>query len=233
MKSYKTSQLKIFNNNGKEYIYVYYKENNVALRINTRYEYVKNKMTTDNLYNSKMKNHEKINTEIREIQYAVDTYINLIGGHKPINQKECMEYVKEHKYDAIKAPASKAIILTSLSDYYEKFLDSKKSLPFLKPISLKNYVSFKNFLKEQTDENLEELFHKFEKHAEKRRDVLWNQHYDGETSLYNPLFSAMKKLGKKSKKKRYNMFTTAMYYWKGYQIESYCGQGSFHNLSKT
>ena len=91
---------------------------------------------------------------------------------------------------------------------------------------------FKNFLKEQTDENLEELFHKFEKHAEKRRDILWNQRYDGETSLYNPLFSAMKKLGKKSKKKRYNIFTTAMYDWKGYQIESYCGQGSFHSLSK-
>ncbi len=91
---------------------------------------------------------------------------------------------------------------------------------------------FKNFLKEQTEENLEELFHKFEKHAEKRRDILWKQRYDGETSLYTPLFSAMKKLGKKSKKKRYNMFTTAMYDWKGYQIESYCGQGSFHSLSK-
>ena len=91
---------------------------------------------------------------------------------------------------------------------------------------------FKNFLKEQTDENLEKLFHKFEKHAEKRRDILWKQRYDGETSLYTPLFSAMKKLGKKSKKKRYNMFTTAMYDWKGYQIESYCGQGSFHSLSK-
>lgn len=87
MKSYKTSQLKIFNNNGKEYIYVYFKENNVALRINTRYEFVKNKMTLENLFNSKMKDHEKINTEIREIQYAVDTYINLTGGHKPINQK--------------------------------------------------------------------------------------------------------------------------------------------------
>jgi hypothetical protein len=49
MKSYKTSQLKIFNNNGKKYIYVYYKENNVPLRINTRYEYVKNKMTAENL----------------------------------------------------------------------------------------------------------------------------------------------------------------------------------------
>lgn len=90
----------------------------------------------------------------------------------------------------------------------------------------------KNFLKEQTEESLEELFHKFEKHAEKRRDILWKQRYDGETSLYIPLFGAMKKLGKKSKKKRYNMFTTAMYDWKGYQIESYCGQGSFHSLSK-
>lgn len=89
-----------------------------------------------------------------------------------------------------------------------------------------------NFLKEQTENSLELLFENFHKHAEKRRDILWKQHYDGETSLYNPLFSAMKKLGKKSKKKRYNMFTTAMYDWKGYQIESYCGQGSFHSLSK-
>ena len=91
---------------------------------------------------------------------------------------------------------------------------------------------FAKFLEEQTEENLEELFHKFEKHAEKRRDILWKQRYDGETSLYNPLFKAMKKLGKKAKTKRYNMFTTGMYTWKGYQIESYCGQGSFHSLSK-
>lgn len=91
---------------------------------------------------------------------------------------------------------------------------------------------FVNFLKEQTEENLEELFHKFEKHAEKRRDILWKQRYDGETSLYIPLFSAIKKLGKKAKKKRYNIFTTSMYDWKGYQVESYCGQGSFHSLSK-
>lgn len=91
---------------------------------------------------------------------------------------------------------------------------------------------FVNFLKEQTEENLEELFEKFHKHAEKRRDILWKQHYDGETSLYDPLFSSFKKLGKKSKKKKYNMFTTGMYDWKGYQVESYCGQGCYHSLSK-
>jgi len=90
----------------------------------------------------------------------------------------------------------------------------------------------KSFLKDKTDEELSVLFEDFHKHAEKRRDILWKQRYDGETSLYNPLFGAMKKLGKKSKNKRYNMFTTAMYNWKGYQIESYCGQGCFHSLSK-
>jgi hypothetical protein len=91
---------------------------------------------------------------------------------------------------------------------------------------------FKNFLKEQTDESLEVLFDKFHKHAEKRRDILWKQRYDGETSLYTPLYSAIAKLGKKAKKKKYNMFTSGMYEWRGYQVEYYCGQGSFHSLSK-
>lgn len=91
---------------------------------------------------------------------------------------------------------------------------------------------FKTFLKEQTDESLETLFDKFHNHAEKRRDILWKQHYDGETSLYIPLYSAIKKLGNKAKKKSYDMFTTGMYEWKGYQVESYCGQGCFHSLSK-
>jgi hypothetical protein len=91
---------------------------------------------------------------------------------------------------------------------------------------------FKNFLKEQTDEGLETLFDKFHKHAEKRRNILWNQHYDGETSLYTPLYRALSKLGKKAKKKKYNMFTSGMYEWRGYQVESYCGQGCFHSLSK-
>ena len=91
---------------------------------------------------------------------------------------------------------------------------------------------FKNFLKDKTVEELEVLFNKFHIHAEKRRDILWNQHYDGETSLYIPLYSAFTKLGKKAKKKKYNMFTSGMFEWRGFQIESYCGQGCFHSLSK-
>lgn len=132
--------------------------------------------------------------------------------------------------------------LKKMTEDFDKFVNSEEGQKSLEELAekwakedefakrWKNRI--KNFLKQQTEENLEELFEKFHKHAEKRRDILWKQHYDGETSLYNPLFGAIKKLGKKSKRKRYNVFTTAMYDWKGYQIESYCGQGCFHSLSK-
>ena len=93
-------------------------------------------------------------------------------------------------------------------------------------------IKFKKFLKEKTDKELNTLFEKFLIHEEKRRDILWKQHYDGQTSLYYPLYSALSKLGKKSKYKKYGMFTAGMYEWKGYQIELCCGQGSFYSLIK-
>ena len=87
MKNYKASQLKIYNNNGHKYIYIYYKEDNQTLRINTRFEHEKNKMTKENLYNSKKKDHQKLNGHIQEMQWVVDSYINLVSGHRPVNQK--------------------------------------------------------------------------------------------------------------------------------------------------
>jgi integrase len=93
-----------------------------------------------------MKDHEKLNRHIIEIQWVVDTYINLVGGHKPINQRDCMQSVKENNYIAAKVPVETISKLTGLSEYYEQFFEEKKSKPFLKTISLKNYQSFKNFL---------------------------------------------------------------------------------------
>jgi DNA polymerase III delta prime subunit len=91
---------------------------------------------------------------------------------------------------------------------------------------------FKKFLENKTDDELNLLFENFYKHAEKRRDILWKQGYDGESSLYTPLLDSFSKLGTKAKKSRYSMFTTSMYVWRDYQVESYCGQGCFHSLSK-
>ncbi len=146
MKTYKRSKLKVYNNNGYKYIYVYYKEDNYVLRINTRYEFAKNKMTSENYFNTKMKDHEKLNGHMQEIQWVVDEYINLVSGHRPINQQECMRYVKKNKYNATKVPVETISKMTGLSEYYDQFFETKKTNPFLKSISLKNYQSFKNFL---------------------------------------------------------------------------------------
>ncbi len=158
MKPYKQSQLRVYNNNGYKYIYVYYKEDNQTLRINTKFQYAKHKMTTDNRYNSKMKDHEKLNGHIDEIQWVVDTYINLMSGRKPLNQKECMKYVKENKYHASQVPASTVNKMTSLTDYLTQFIESKKNDPFLKTISLKNYTSFNNFLTDYQKYSNRKLF---------------------------------------------------------------------------
>jgi len=103
-------------------------------------------MTAENFYNAKMKDHEKLNGHIQEMQWVVDSYINLVSGHRPVNQQECMRQVKENKYHASKVPVETVSKITAFTEYYDQFFESKKTNPFLKPISLKNYQSFKNFM---------------------------------------------------------------------------------------
>ena len=114
MKSFKTSKLRVYNNNGHKYIYIFFKEDGHALKINTKLEYVKNKMTADNLYNSKMKDFNKLNGHIQEMQWVVDSYINLVSGHKPVKQQECQRYLKENKYHASKVPIETMSNITGL-----------------------------------------------------------------------------------------------------------------------
>ena len=85
------SELKIFNMNGYEYIYVYYKQN-CLIRINTRYTTVKNGMTKDNLYKSTVPDGKKKNDHIILMKQRVDKYISdqLLNnsGSGEITQKE-------------------------------------------------------------------------------------------------------------------------------------------------
>ena len=155
---YKTSKLSIRLNNGHRYIYVYYKEDNHEIRINTKLEYAKNMMTSKNFYNSKMKDHVKLNAHIQEIQWNVDTYINIVSGNKPVNQRECKLFVKKNKYASSQAPTETISKMTGLSVYYDQFFEAKKLKPFIKPISLKNYQSFKNFLTDFQKYNTQTCF---------------------------------------------------------------------------
>jgi len=158
MKDYKKSKLRVYNNNGYKYIYIYYKEDNHTLKINTKFEYVKHKMTADNLYNKKMADYQKLNGHIQEMQWCVDTYINLVSGHRPVNQQECMRYVKENKYHASQVPVETVNKISSLSEYYAQFYKEKKDEPLIKSISLKNYKSFENFLKDYQKYHKKKLY---------------------------------------------------------------------------
>lgn len=89
-----------------------------------------------------------------------------------------------------------------------------------------------NFLENNSDEDLSILFENFETHSEKRREILWNQRIDGQSSLYNPLLKVFEELGEEAPKEAYGMFSSSIFDWRGYRIELYCGQGCFYSLSK-
>ena len=59
-----------------------------TLRIKIRFEYEKHKITKENLYNSKKKDNKKMNEHIQEKQNVVDSYINMVSGHRPVNKKK-------------------------------------------------------------------------------------------------------------------------------------------------
>jgi hypothetical protein len=89
-----------------------------------------------------------------------------------------------------------------------------------------------NTLQNKTDEELSILFWAFDKHQEKRRDILYSQYVDGQTSLYNPLLKVFERLGIEALEDAYGMFSSAIFDWRGYRMESYCGQGCFYSLTK-
>lgn len=145
------SELKVYSNNGYKYIYIYYKRDGKTIRINTKCKWFKNKMTVDNYYNSKMHDFEFLNKRIINLKRKVDEYIRdeyAFAVIPDVNQKGCLEYMKN--YDLIRSkklfPNKVRKDETLLVDYYKRFFESKKASPFIKPISLKNYMTLQNFL---------------------------------------------------------------------------------------
>jgi len=88
-------------------------------------------------------------------------------------------------------------------------------------------------LESKTDEELDSLYAKYLKHAQKRSDILYEQNIDGESSLNAIILEAFSKAGKVSKKKKdYGMFTSIVYRYRGFKAELICGQGCFISIDK-
>lgn len=90
----------------------------------------------------------------------------------------------------------------------------------------------KNNLTNKTDEELDLLYEAFKKHSEKRREILWNQRIDGDTSLYSYIMRFFTENGTEAPEDAYGSFSCSIYDWRGYRCEMYCGQGCFYSLGK-
>lgn len=91
---------------------------------------------------------------------------------------------------------------------------------------------FKVHLQAKDDLELAILFENFLTHEEKRRDILYGKGIDGQTSLYDPLLTVFSELGYDAPENAFGMFTSAVYDWRGFRLELYCGQGCFYNLNR-
>ena len=147
------SELKVFENNGYKYIYVYYKQKGVILRYNTKYRFQKSYCTTENLFNTKYLDYKNCNEKILQIKRKVDAYITYKQGfilHK-LNQKELNDWVKGkitiNSIGMYNFPSENKAInkKKTVLDYFLDFYEFKKKELNNRP-SYKDYLSLYNAL---------------------------------------------------------------------------------------
>jgi len=149
------SELKVVKNNGYEYIYVYFKQKGIILRINTKFRYQKSYCTKELLFNAKFPEYESCNRKIKVLKKKVDDYIKHVTEHsfldRKVNQKELNDWVtgKAEKtiFDTYLFPSN---ILSqpkqkSFMDYFEEFYIYKRKELNNRPSS-KDYLSLQNAL---------------------------------------------------------------------------------------
>lgn len=130
----------------------------------------------------------------------------------------------------------------SMLEKLKQFLETEEGIESMKRFSegLKKEEEFNNrwnnkfteFLSNKSDSELDVLYNKYIKHAEKIRTILYKRCIDGESEMNNYILESIKTLGNECSEDNFGMFTTCMYEWKGYIGEMYCGQGCFISIRK-
>ncbi|MBN2890355.1 MAG: hypothetical protein JXL97_00680 [Bacteroidales bacterium] len=155
------SKLKVFKSGNYEYIYIYYKLGKNILRINTKNKVIKNGMTNDLLYNSRVDDYKKVNEKVIELKKLVDNYIRIKHEEyiPEINQKELEAILKDKtkKYylsmadkvstvvDLILPEPEPEIKIKLVNDYYTEFYNLKQK-ELNNSAGTKHYKSLQNAL---------------------------------------------------------------------------------------
>lgn len=141
------SSFKIVNNNGIDYIYIYYSYKGSTIRINTRHRFQKSYCRAKNgivEFKSNKEGYQLLNSNIQSQKRDVDYYISkaLEKGLTP-QQKDCIEYLKT-KQLPFEKPVEKIKFKTVL-DYYADF-KTLKERELTGNGSGKDYKSLENVL---------------------------------------------------------------------------------------
>ena len=150
------SQLKLVKQGKYDYIFIYYKLKDTIIRINTGNEVIKSCLRKDLLYNTKMKDYEKLNDKTLKLKRKVDNYISyrLENGWKFLTQEECGAFVKSEQEDFRRYLYSGEYYVEfaqtrkkTLNDYLEEFYNFKKDV-LNNRASYKDYLSMANSIKD-------------------------------------------------------------------------------------
>ncbi len=132
------SELKVFSNNGYDYIYLDYSKDGKRIRINTKFQYDKNYCTKALMFNTKAEDYEIKNKAIEKLKWAVDHYIEkCIKDNRKISQKELNHFIAGNGVDVKESFPETRQKFKNLLQYYDEFLLTKKRE--LAESSYKNY----------------------------------------------------------------------------------------------
>ncbi|MBV5313250.1 MAG: tyrosine-type recombinase/integrase [Prolixibacteraceae bacterium] len=153
------STLKAYKSGLYEYIYIYFKLNGNVIRINTKNKVVKNGMTNDLLYNTKVEEYKKKNEKTLELKKLVDNYIRiqLEDFHPIVDQKKLEAILKSRGLTYKLSLADKIqlkpedfegkIVLKPkyLNEFYQDFFNLKQK-DLNEREGIKHYKSLQNAL---------------------------------------------------------------------------------------
>lgn len=114
-----------------QYIYIYYKQENQTIRINTKIQAKKSELTKEGYFKRAADNSLENNARIALIREKVEEYIKeQIKSSKPLNQAECYNYLetasqksKEKPVNPTPAPEPDKI---NFLTYYDKFVRERE-----------------------------------------------------------------------------------------------------------
>ncbi len=209
------SKIKVLKSGDYSYLYIYFKSGKDLLRMNTKYLFIKGKMTKDMLFSSKVDDYESKNKEILELKAAVDSYVfvkqkEVLPAYSQKELKHFLKYDYNKRGDLYSGKPyvpSKTIVdeNKSLIEYFDDYIQFRRNKGTLRN-TLKEFTTVKNRITE---------FDRYKKSVTKFSDINLTWSDNLEDFLRNKVKIGKKSIGYKAGtiEKTYSVLITVLYHY--------------------